>query len=84
MSYLTYIPKTPISEFVDYFWLFDGGQTPRKERIVPSGTTELVVNLRDDEIHIQKCGQSKAAPALFRRRYVGTLFEHICSRRNAT
>jgi len=52
MVYLTYAPGPPLSEFVDYFWMFDGGQTPRKERIVPSGTFELVINLRDDEIRI--------------------------------
>jgi AraC-like DNA-binding protein len=52
MLYLTYSPGLPLSDFVDYFWLFDGGQTPRKERIVPSGTTELVINLRDDEVRI--------------------------------
>lgn len=52
MFYLTYAPGPPISEFVDYFWLFEGGQTPRKERIVPSGTIELVINLRDDEVRI--------------------------------
>ncbi|HEY8185775.1 MAG TPA: DUF6597 domain-containing transcriptional factor [Pyrinomonadaceae bacterium] len=59
MFYLTYAPRPPISEFVDYFWLFDGGQTPRKERIVPSGTTELVINLRDDEIRIHNRAQSQ-------------------------
>ena len=59
MLYLTYAPGLPISEFVDYFWLFEGGQTPRKERIVPSGTIELVVNLRDDEIRIHDRAQSK-------------------------
>ncbi len=56
---MTYVPNPPISEFVDYFWLFDGGQTRRKERIVPSGTSELVINLRDDEIRIDSGGQSK-------------------------
>jgi AraC-like DNA-binding protein len=50
--YLTYAPGPPISEFVDYFWLFEGGQTARKERIVPSGTIELVINLHDDEVRI--------------------------------
>jgi AraC-like DNA-binding protein len=59
MLYLTYAPGLPINEFVDYFWLFDGGQTPRKERIVPSGTIELVINLRDDEIRIHNRAQSK-------------------------
>ena len=52
MIYLTYAPGPPISEFVDYFWLFEGGQTARKERIVPSGTIELVINLHDDEVRI--------------------------------
>ena len=52
MFYLTYAPGLPISEFVEYFWMFEGGQTARKERIVPSGTSELVINLRDDEVRI--------------------------------
>lgn len=52
MFYLTHAPGPPLSEFVEYFWLFEGGQTPRKERIVPSGTIELVINLRDDEVRI--------------------------------
>src|SRR4029453_11973985 len=59
MLYLTYVPIAPLSEFVDYFWLFDGGQAPRKERIVPSGTSELVINLRDDEIRIHHPAHSK-------------------------
>src|SRR5262249_50200769 len=52
MVYLIHTPGPPIGEFVDYFWLFEGGQTARTERIVPSGTIELVVNLRDDEVRI--------------------------------
>ena len=59
MLYLTYAPGPPLNEFIDYFWLFDGGQTPRKERIVPSGTSELVINLRDDEIRIHHPAHSK-------------------------
>jgi AraC-type DNA-binding domain-containing proteins len=53
MFYKTYTPGPPLDAFVDYFWLFEGGQTPRNERIIPSGTSELVVNLRDDEVRIQ-------------------------------
>ena len=59
MLYLTYAPAPPLSEFVDYFWLFDDGQAPRKERIVPSGTSELVINLRDDEIRIHHPAHSR-------------------------
>jgi len=53
MFYKTFIPKSPLNRFVDYFWLFDGGQATRKERIVPSGTTELVINLCEDQIRIE-------------------------------
>ncbi len=63
MFYLTYAPGLPISEFVEYFWLFEGGQTARKERIVPSGTIELVINLRDDEVRIH----DRAQPEKHRR-----------------
>lgn len=59
MFYLTYVPGPALSEFVDYFWLFNGGQAPRKERIVPSGTSELVINLRADEIRIHHPAHSK-------------------------
>ena len=59
MFYLTYVPGPPLREFVDYFWLFNGGQAPRKERIVPSGTSELVINLRADEIRIHHPAHSK-------------------------
>jgi hypothetical protein len=41
------------------FGCFDGGQVPRKERIVPSGTSELVINLRNDEIRIYHPAHSK-------------------------
>jgi AraC-like DNA-binding protein len=48
----TYNPGPPLDEFVDRFWLCsDSPQHPR-ERILPSGTLELVINLSDDEIRI--------------------------------
>jgi AraC-like DNA-binding protein len=57
MMYASYHPQAPLDEFVDCFWLIAGGQAPRKERILPSGTSELVMNLHDDEIHIQRPGR---------------------------
>jgi AraC-like DNA-binding protein len=50
--FLSYRPEPPLNEFVDYFWLAVNAETPRNERILPSGTIELVVNLRDDEVRI--------------------------------
>jgi len=49
----SYVPASPLCDFVDDFWLYDGYR-PRhlKERILPSGTVEMVINLRDDELRI--------------------------------
>lgn len=45
-------PEAPLDEFVDVFWMIARGDTDRRERILPSGTTELVVNMHEDEIRI--------------------------------
>src|SRR4029434_6217947 len=43
--------KPPLSKFVDNFWLYEGHQPEHKtERILPTGTLELVLNLRQDEL----------------------------------
>ena len=47
----THKPKAPLSEFVDSFWLYDGHEVQHKiERILPTGTLELVINLRQNEL----------------------------------
>jgi len=48
-----YRPKPPLSKFVDSFWLYEGYNPERKtERILPTGTLELVINLRQfDQSH---------------------------------
>jgi AraC-like DNA-binding protein len=66
VQYLSYTPRPPLSEFVERFWLCTDGQSPRRERILPSGTIELVVNLRDDEVRIYDAADSPSA-----RRYPG-------------
>lgn len=52
MLYLTHSPRGPLAEFIDHFWLLSGAQVPRQERILPGGTMELVVNLRENEMRI--------------------------------
>ena len=59
--YLSYTPRAPLNQFVERLWLVSGGQLPRKERILPSGTVELVVNLRDDRVTINRTMQSARA-----------------------
>jgi AraC-like DNA-binding protein len=48
----TYTPGPPLDEFVDRFWLCSDTPSHPRERILPSGTLELVINLSDDEIRI--------------------------------
>lgn len=49
--FLTYIPKPPLSQFVELFWFYEGYTQPHaKERIMPDGSMQVVVNLLEDEI----------------------------------
>lgn len=58
MLHLYYTPVSPLLDFVDDFWLYDGYTQPHfKEHILPSGTIELVINLRDDELRIYDTAQ---------------------------
>src|SRR5688572_23648198 len=46
-----YKPKPPLSKFVDSFWLYEGHDREHKiERILPTGTLELAINLRRNEL----------------------------------
>ena len=46
----THIPRPPLSDFVEVFWQYDGlDPSHARERCLPTGTMEIVVNLRDDE-----------------------------------
>lgn len=43
---------------IDRLWLYTDYSTPCfKERIIPSGTIELVINLNDDELRIYDAAQ---------------------------
>jgi AraC-like DNA-binding protein len=46
------LPRPPLSAFVEIFWLYeaDTPSPPTKERRLPDGSMELVINLRDDLI----------------------------------
>jgi AraC-like DNA-binding protein len=54
MLYLTHIPGPPLNSFVDLFWFYDGfpARTHKKERLMPDGSVELVINLNEDETRI--------------------------------
>jgi AraC-like DNA-binding protein len=52
MFYRSYTPSPPLSNFIGRLWLCSDTPPHSRERILPSGTTELVFNLCDDEIRI--------------------------------
>lgn len=53
MIYRTYNPQLPLSNFVDFFWFYEGHDPPHaKERVIPTGTMALIVNLRDDTLTV--------------------------------
>ncbi len=52
MLYHSYTPAPPLGDFIKRFWLCSDAPPHSRERILPSGTIELVINLRDDAIRI--------------------------------
>ena len=54
MLSFTHIPQPPLNKFVDLFWFYDSySPGPHsKERLMPDGSIELVINLKQDEARI--------------------------------
>jgi AraC-like DNA-binding protein len=58
MRFNSYKPKGAISRCVENFWLYEGYEGEHaNERILPTGTIELVINLREDELRIYDADQ---------------------------
>jgi hypothetical protein len=48
MRLLTYRPGPPLSRFVELLWIYESAGEPHAaERLLPDGTAELVIDLRD-------------------------------------
>jgi AraC-like DNA-binding protein len=53
MRSLHYIPRPPLSDFVGLFWFYEDYRQPhKKERLLPDGSMELVINLREDQTRL--------------------------------
>ena len=52
--YYRYLPKPPLSDFVESFWLYEVSTptTHTMERILPQGAAQLIINLRDDRFRL--------------------------------
>ncbi len=48
-----HIPQPPLSDFVALLWLYEGYRQPhQKERLLPDGSMELVINLNEDRSRV--------------------------------
>jgi AraC-like DNA-binding protein len=51
MLHRAYTPGPPLSDFVELLWLYDGYTQPHAmERLLPDGSMELVIDLRNDKV----------------------------------
>ena len=50
MLRLTYVPRPPLSQFMHFLWLYEGyTQAHAKERALPTGQMQIVINLLEDK-----------------------------------
>ncbi|HEX6244727.1 MAG TPA: DUF6597 domain-containing transcriptional factor [Polyangiales bacterium] len=52
MQYLRHRPGPPLGAFVEHMWSLSDAPAHARERILPSGTLELVINLVEDEVRV--------------------------------
>lgn len=72
----TYYPQPPLAAFVELLWLYDGYRVPHaQERLLPTGTTTLVVNLALREATL--CGAHSAPFLLATERMVAHIGIHF-------
>lgn len=53
MIIATHVPRPPLSQFVELFWFHEGYNCDHHlERVLPDGSMELIINLRDENRHV--------------------------------
>jgi AraC-like DNA-binding protein len=52
MLYRRYVPPAPLASYVEHLWHLSDAPGHERERIIPNGTLELVINLQEDEIRV--------------------------------
>jgi hypothetical protein len=86
MLFRSYIPHGPLREVVEDFWLYeDYAGEHMRERILPSGTFEMVFNLQEDELRIygpsDDDGYRRFAGALISGPYAGSFMSDTAEER---
>jgi len=78
MNYVERLPGPPLSEYIERLWYFDSLDLPHtRERVLPDGGFELVINLQDEPRKLFDRHDSSRYE-LFRRGWIsGAHFEHL-------
>jgi AraC-like DNA-binding protein len=64
--YRVHAPPPALAGSIDYFWSLSDAPSHSRERVVPSGTIEIVFNLHEDAFHIQRPDDGSDRPSRFR------------------
>ncbi len=75
MPYVTHRPAAPLSAVIEYLWSLNGVPAHGPERILPTGTLELVINLHEDGFDIRRGVDEPSA-----RRFSGAMVSGAYSR----
>jgi AraC-like DNA-binding protein len=53
MIFATHVPRPPLNQFIELFWFHEGFSPDHSlERVLPDGSVELIINLRDEDRHV--------------------------------
>jgi AraC-like DNA-binding protein len=64
----TYVPGPPLGALIEKLWLYEGYTVGHaRERLLPMGTMELVINLREDESRVYDPRTGLALPSRVQR-----------------
>jgi AraC-like DNA-binding protein len=59
MQQYSYIPRPPLSQFIELLWINEGyAPQHRRERALPDGSVELIINLHEDRLPVFERGNS--------------------------
>ena len=78
MLFITRQPCPELRDYVDWFWFYEGlSPAHRLERVLPDGTFELCINLRDEVRHTYDLDEHRPTAAYRRAWLSGTHARHI-------
>lgn len=84
MKYLTHKPAPPLDGLVAHLWSITDAPAHARERIVPAGTFELVVNLDENQIRVYgpdgaaRCHAAAVVSGAFASSFIVDTREHAC------